>query len=75
MVISKPRNSAQGIPRRTVYYQAELTDTPEIVPFSATPNGPANLASAFTETSPVALYIDAVSARGFYSVALVATPY
>lgn len=58
-----------------VYHQQALSDVAQIVPFSTTPGGVANLTSVFTTTSPVTIYVDAVAARGFYTVALVATPY
>lgn len=57
-------------------HQQELTDAPQVGPFATTPNGAANQTSGYTTTSPIDLYVDAAETmRGFYTVALVATPY
>lgn len=58
-----------------VYFQQALTDVAQVVPFSNTPAGATTLTSAFTTSSPVTVYVDAAAPRGFYSIALVATPY
>ncbi|MGB8170079.1 MAG: Rieske 2Fe-2S domain-containing protein [Chthoniobacteraceae bacterium] len=58
-----------------VYFQPELTAAPQVIPFATTPDGVTNMTSAFTTTSPTTIYVDAPTPRGFYTVALVATPY
>ena len=58
-----------------VHFQDLLGDIPEVIPFASTPTGVADLTSAFTQTSPVSVYVDAPGSRGFYSIALIATPY
>lgn len=58
-----------------VHFGAELTDTFQVIPFASTPGGITNLTSAFTTISPVSVYVDATTSRGFYAAALLATPY
>lgn len=58
-----------------VFFQQELAGVAQAVPFASGPTDAATLTSAFTTTTPVAIYVDAPAPRGFYTVALVATPY
>ena len=58
-----------------VHFQEQLADAPQVIPFALTAEGIANQTSAFATASPVSIYVDAATARGFYTVALVATPF
>lgn len=61
--------------RYGVFFQKDLTDLPEFVPFAITPDGAANLTSAFTVTTPITIYVDAMTSSGFYTVALLAESF
>ncbi len=61
--------------RYRVCFQKELADAPQPIAFATTPGGPANATTGYATSSPVTLYVDATTGRGFYTVVLVAQPY
>jgi nitrite reductase/ring-hydroxylating ferredoxin subunit len=65
-----------------VHYRADLSDIPQVIPFSLTPTGGATRTvyrnTVYNPSDPaplVPLYVDTVAPRGFLSISLVVTPY
>jgi nitrite reductase/ring-hydroxylating ferredoxin subunit len=58
-----------------VEYRAELNDAPQIVSFATAPSGPANQTSLLSLGGDRTVFVDTTGIRGFYTVALVASPY
>lgn len=61
--------------RFRVCFQRELADAPQTVSFATTPEGPADSTAGYSTSSPVTIYVDATTERGFYTVVLIAQPY
>ncbi|MEO5913169.1 MAG: Rieske (2Fe-2S) protein [Luteolibacter sp.] len=65
-----------------VSFRRNLTDAPQVIPFSLTPTGDAGQTiyrnSGFNPDDPtplIPLYVDAVGPQGFFSIAVVVTEY
>jgi Rieske Fe-S protein len=53
-----------------VHFRARITDPWAIIPFSTTPDGPANETAFFAISLPASLYVDRTTATGFYAVSM-----